>query len=395
MAPNIGQRNLRESISRRDRREKELKKKRRAKAAVSVVVATSILGGIGFLAYNNLQSRVSTAETQNFLKSEARPTKAAVPNPEDPFSGPLNILLIGSDERDEKDDSDTVGMRSDTVMLAHVSADRERVELVSIPRDSWVTVPSCELPDGRFTEPRIGKFNAAFALGGQTGDAGAAVACTITTVEDLTGVFIDDYVIIDFSGFEGMVDALGGVEFNVEEEIIDPSFGNTHIKQGLQTFDGETALRYARVRKAQGMDGSDISRIGRQQELLSAIIQKAMKKTTDPAAMYNLVGSGLDMITTSETLGNLNTMAGFAWSMKDIDKENIVFKTVPVVDRGDGSNVVWTSEADFLWEAIQNDEPIEGKSFDENGGEILPEDDTVKQSSEPSTSPSTGSRSNE
>lgn len=395
MAPNIGQRNLRESISRRDRREKELKKKRRAKAAVSVVVATSILGGIGFFAYNNLQSRVSTAETQNFLKSEARPTKATVPNPEDPFSGPLNILLIGSDERDEKDDSDTVGMRSDTVMLAHVSADRERVELVSIPRDSWVTVPSCELPNGNFTEPRIGKFNAAFALGGQTGDTGAAVACTITTVEDLTGVFIDDYVIIDFSGFEGMVDALGGVEFNVEEEIIDPSFGNTHIKQGLQTFDGKTALRYARVRKAQGMDGSDISRIGRQQELLSAIIQKAMKKTTDPAAMYNLVGSGLDMITTSETLGNLNTMAGFAWSMKDIDKENIVFKTVPVADRGDGSNVVWTSEADFLWESIQNDDPIEGKAFDENGGEILPEDDTVKQSSEPSTSPSTGSRSNE
>lgn len=339
-------------------RKQERKRQRRKKRIIGASVITSIvlagLGGVGFYAYNNLQSKISTVDTTQYIQ-KPRPTKATVPNPEDPFSGALNILLIGSDERNPEDNSATTGMRSDTVMIAHISEDRQRAEIVSIPRDSWVDIPSCMLPNGEETPPTTAKFNASFALGGQGGDVSAAVACTIQTVEDLTGVYIDDYVVVNFSGFEGMVDALGGVEFNVEEDIIDPSFSNTKILAGKQTFDGKTALRYARVRKAIGMDGSDISRIGRQQELLQAIVKKAKTKMTDPTAMYKLAGKGLESMTTSPELGNLNSMAGFAWSIKEADVE---FLTVPIADRGDGANVVWTSKADVLWEMLIEDEPV-------------------------------------
>lgn len=365
---------LEEYTPRRLQRRDAKKRKRKVIAAVSSVVALGLLGGSAY-AYNNLQQRVTTVETQSFLDSEKRPAKnpASVPNPKDPFSGALNILLIGSDERDAKDNSTTTGMRSDTVMIAHISEKRDRVEIVSIPRDSWVTVPSCTLPDGSLTAPHTGKFNAAFSLGGQTGNVGAAVACTIKTVEGLTGVYIDDYVVIDFAGFKGMVNALDGVEFNVKEDIVDPSFSNTVIKAGQQTFDGNTALRYARVRKAIGMDGSDISRIGRQQELLAAIISTAKTKTSNPAAMYNLVGAGMDMITTSPELGNLNSMAGLAWSVKDVKEKNVVFKTVPIVDRGDGANVLWSEGSYLLWNSLKKDEPIEGLSFKTPDKTIKPE----------------------
>lgn len=353
--------------SRKEIRAEQVRHKRRRNLLISLIILAVMLG-IGLFAYSNLysglQNQVTKVQTDKYLSSEARPSKETnVPNPEDPFSGALNILLIGSDERDPDDNSTTTGMRSDTVMVAHVSADRKRVEVISIPRDSWVQVPSCGLPDGSETSPQLGKFNAAFSLGGQTGDTGAAVACTMQTVENLTGIYLDDYVVINFDGFKDMVDSLGGVEFNVEEDIIDPSFSDTVIKAGKQTFDGDTALRYARVRKAQGMDGSDISRIGRQQELLAAIIKKAKSQTSNPGAMYKFAGSSLKTVTTSDELGNLNNMAGLAWSLRGVNDKNVVFKTVPVVDRGDGSNVLWSTQAGELWNHIKQDEPIEGLTF--------------------------------
>lgn len=371
--------------SRRTASEKQKRNRRTRRIVIGVIVALALLAAGAFAIWQVLQSKVTTVDSTDFIQHN-RPGKN-LPDPSDPYSGDLNILLIGSDERPEGSTSTTKGMRSDTVMVAHISKDRSRTEIVSIPRDSWVDIPSCQLPNGQSTQPRTTKFNASFSLGGQTGDVGAAVACTITTVETLTGLYIDDYMVIDFEGFKAMVDALGGVEFNVESTINDPGFSNTLIEAGPQTFDGETALRYARVRKAQGMNGSDISRIGRQQELFNAIIKKAKTKVADPGAMYSLVGSGLDMVTTSSRLGNLTTMTGLGWSIKNTDQR---FITVPVVDRGDGANVLWTAGADKLWEYLRNDIPVDEeyiKNFDKSSLSTIYVDDTSSEGSSYSTQP--------
>lgn len=347
-----------------------LKRKRRRKRAIIIsiiaLVVLALVGGMGFMVYNNLQGRVSTADTQKYT-NYSRPTKntTTVANPSDPFSGALNILLIGSDKRaDGGKKSGVTGMRSDTVMIAHISKDRKHVSLISIPRDSWVNIPSCERPNAEDSQAFTGKFNAAFAIGGETGDVGAAVACTTKTIEELTHVYIDDYIVIDFDGFKDMVDALSGVEFDVKSDIYDPSFANLHIKAGKQTFDGKTALRYARVRKAVGMDGSDLGRINRQQELLEAIIKKAKTKTSNPAAMYKLADAGLGMVTTSKELGNLQAMAGLAWSLHGINDSNLSTLTVPIADRGDGENVVWTKKADTLWEMLNEDDVVTKDSLE-------------------------------
>lgn len=350
------------TTDRRDRRRKK-KTTSRIKHAVAVVASLGLLSGAGLFAFQNLTSH-NTADTSAYIKAEDRPKKLNTVNyttPIDGFSGPLNILLIGSDSRGSSDTS-VVGMRSDTTILAHISADRKRVDMVSIPRDSLVDIPACTLPGGEVTYPETAKFNAAFSQGGQTGDVGAAAACSIKTFENLSGVYVDGFAVIDFQGFEKVVDSIGGVNFTVDQEIRDPSFENLVIHKGTQTFNGKTALQYARVRKADGMDGSDLSRIDRQQELLSAIVEKAKSKLTDLPAMYSLVGSAAKMTTTSPELGDSKKLAGLAWALKDAQKSNINFMTVPVVDAGDGANVYWSEESTALWENVKADLPLKEKT---------------------------------
>lgn len=349
------------SSERRDKRRAK-RNRTRIKRAVAAVAVLGVLGGSGAFLFNNLTSQLKTVDTSQYIQAENRPEKVkpvTYTTPVDGFDGPLNILLIGSDTRNDPGEG-IEGMRSDTTILAHISADRKRVDMVSIPRDSLVDIPSCTLPDGSVTPDDYGKFNGAFAYGGETGDTGAAASCAIKTFEQASGLYVDGFAVIDFSGFEKVVDSIGGVEFTVDEEINDPSFNNLTIPAGVQVFDGETALNYARVRKAEGMDGSDLSRIDRQQELLSAIVDKTKTKISDVPAMYSLVGSLAGMTTTSKELGDVSKLAGLAWSLQKTGDEAVKFTTVPVVDAGDGANVLWSEDATLLWDNIAQDLPLPG-----------------------------------
>lgn len=327
---------------------------------IASITIVALLCGAGVYAFNDIWNRVDTQSTEQFLSDVDRPEKVQVhyETPVDGFNGPLNILVMGSDSRGEKGIAHEEGMRADTSILLHISQDRQRVDMISIPRDSLMEVPSCTLPDGSQTAPTVDKFNSAYALGGQTGDIGAAASCTIKMFEDATNLYIDGFVVVDFNGFKDMVDALGGIEFTVQEDVIDPDFENLVIKAGKQTFDGTTALQYARVRKAVGQDGSDISRIDRQQELFSAIISKAKNKISDLPAMYNFVGSVANMITTSDDFGDTRKLSGLVWALKDTPKENINFHTVPVVEAGDGANLYWDQSAWTLWANLKEDYPL-------------------------------------
>ena len=152
-------------------------------------------------------------------------------------------------------------------MVIHVSADRSRVQIVSIPRDTLVDIPACKHRDGTTSEPTTDDmFNNAMVYGANGGDdpedIAPGIACVRSTVEKLSGMSIDAFMVVDFAGFINMIDALGGVWFNIPERIDDES-ARLLIDAGCWKLDGNQSLAHMRTRTAQG-DGTESSRIGRQ-----------------------------------------------------------------------------------------------------------------------------------
>ncbi|MER6171774.1 LCP family protein [Streptosporangium sp. NPDC001681] len=190
-----------------------------------------------------------------------------------------NWLLVGTDTRSERT---TTGkdartrlwrpgeQRTDTIMLIHLADAGNRISVISIPRDSWVSIPG----KGR------AKINAAFSWGGP--------ALLIKTVEKLTGVRVDHYAAIDFQGFSAATDAIGGVDVEVTETVRDPLSGVTW-KAGRQHLDGEKALQF--VRQRVNLPGGDLDRIKRQQALLHSIAGKVLSAETlaNPVKVNNLL----------------------------------------------------------------------------------------------------------
>ncbi|MDU0347785.1 LCP family protein [Actinomyces sp. MRS3W] len=333
-------------------------------AGFSVVLF--IVSGIGF-AYHDLQSQVNTIDIDDLIGDD-RPDKVA-----DDYEGQaVNILILGTDSRagdnnvDGAEGTEEVAVaRSDTTMILHLSADRSRMEVVSIPRDTLVEIPECTTADGGTVGPMSDtQFNAAFANGAGSGNDDAAiaagVACTIKTVEELTDLYIDEYVVVDFNGLTTMVDALGGVTLYVDEDIDDPEYTGLTLNSGCQHLDGATALQYARVRHGVG-DGSDLGRIPRQQNLVSAMIRTAKSKNyfTDADALYSFARSALGTLTTSPGIGSLTTLAGLAQSVGDIGMDQITFITMPNEEAPwDRDRVIPTDEASDVWAAIKADTPV-------------------------------------
>jgi len=277
---------------------------------------------------------------------------------------PVNVLLLGSDDRSGENaeiGGANGGMRSDTAIVMHVSADRRRVELVSIPRDSLVDIPACRLTNQKTTKPqRAAMFNSAFALGWDNGgDIASAAACTVTTVQATTGVPVDHVAVVDFAGFQKMVDAVGGVQICVPKAMSDDKTG-LNLPAGLNALDGQTALQFARARYETGSDGSDLTRIGHQQQLLAALAHKVLSKAvlTDPVKLMSFANAATSALTTDSGLTS-STATGLAYSLRGIDPAQVVFTTVPNGPAPqDRYRVVWTEAAGRLWAAMAADRPI-------------------------------------
>ena len=268
----------------------------------------------------------------------------------------MNILLIGSDTRVGQGTSDAKsvsGARSDTTLIVHLSADRQHVTVVSVPRDSMVKMPpNCDatVPRSRWTVQQV---NSAFSIGGP--------ACLINTLEADTGMFITHFAVVDFTGFKGMVDALGGVPVCTPVAIDDPKAHLT-LAAGRHVLDGTQALGYVRVRYTEG-DGSDLGRIGRQQAFLSSVVQEATRTSLllRPDRLYGFLDAATKSLTTDPELG-LGTMKDIATSVKDIGIKNVAFVTVPVEAwPQDPNRVQWTAAADTLFSAVVADRPLTPK----------------------------------
>jgi len=333
-----------------------------------VTVALLAFGGTaGYAVYARLNGNMTYVDVSSFLGP--RPTISVVAG-EDPNAGKdVNILLVGSDSREgaNGDIGGRVagGMRSDTTIVLHISADRSRVEMVSIPRDSMVKIPTCQTTNGTTPASSYAMFNEAFARGWDKGlDLKSAAACTWRTVEANTGVTIDDFVLVDFAGFETMVDAIGGVNICIPQAMKDRK-AKLDVPAGNQHLDGKTALAYARSRHSKASDGSDIARIGNQQRLLAAMASQTLSKNvlTDWTDLLGLLNAATKSLTTSMRTTDL---AGLAYSARSIRSGNVSFMTVPWGAAPDDKNrVVWTAEADTIWSNMANDIPVTTGTSDE------------------------------
>ena len=345
---------------------KELGRRLARRAGLSVLaVALFVVSGAGF-AWHNIQSRITYFNVDSLLSEEGRPgTK-----PPDSYDGrAVNLLVLGTDSRsgnnnvDGSEGSDEVSVaRSDTALVMHISADRKRIDAVSIPRDTEVDIPECKSLDGETAEAQENQqFNSAFANGAGTGNDKKAVAsgaaCTWKTVEDLMGdeVRIDDFVVVDFNGLSKVVDSLGGVHVQVDEAIDDPDYTGFQLDTGCQKLDGQAALQYARVRHGVG-DGSDISRISRQQKLMSAMASKAL--SSNVLTQSGFLTSTLETLTTSERIGQIGNLSGLAYSVQGVGIDKINFITMPNEAAADENRVIPTEGAKKVWKALEQDKPV-------------------------------------
>ena len=324
---------------------------RKATAGVSIfiLIATS-LGGGAVYAINGLGKNIIALDTSD-LNDQDRPETV-----EQTDTSATNILIMGSDSREGSNGSygNVDGARSDTTLLVHVYEGREAATVVSIPRDSFVEIAGCKMLNGEQSDPYKTKFNAAFAIGGPI--------CTVKTVEKLTNVRINNFVVVDFEAFKKVVDAIGGVEVCLTSPAYDPVVpgrggSGLDLPAGYSTISGEQALAFVRARESLG-DGSDLSRITRQQEFIASMIRGMTEKglLTNPGMIYRVLNAVTTSITTNPEFAKISSLQEFALSLGNLKPGKINFVTTPYEMVG-GGNVGWTAEADELWSAMRLDKP--------------------------------------
>lgn len=267
-----------------------------------------------------------------------------------------NILLIGSDSRagdNSKYGRDDGGsQRSDTTILLHLAANRKSATAMSLPRDLMVQIPECHKQDKSVSKPQFAQFNSAFEFGG--------TACTIRTVEKMTGIRIDHHMVIDFDGFKNMVDAVDGVEICLKKPI-DDSAAHLKLPTGRQKLNGEQALGYVRVRKSIG-NGSDTERMDRQQQFLGALVNKVQSNGVllNPTRLYPVLDAATKALTTDPGLDSLKDLYDLVRGLRNVPTDKVQFLTVPRQSYRLNANrdELVQPDADKLFRQLRDDKPV-------------------------------------
>jgi LCP family protein required for cell wall assembly len=277
-----------------------------------------------------------------------------------------NYLLVGSDTREglTKEQmrelrvgstATAAGGRSDTMLIIHLSKSRDRAYIISLPRDSLVVIPEHVSSSDKKTiiPDRKGKLNSAFSYGG--------APLLIETIERATSIKIDHYVEVSFAGFAGIVDALGGIEVCTKVDIDDPK-SHLVLSAGVHTLNGIEALKFVRTRDFDGR--GDIGRMQRQQQFMSAVLNKATSSGTllNPFKVKNFINASLASVKLDSGLAP-DDLLTLAKQMKNLSSGNVRTLTVPLSNpngRYDGLSVVIWDEvlgAD-LWTRVRDDLPL-------------------------------------
>ncbi|NEB05592.1 LCP family protein [Streptomyces sp. SID13726] len=315
-----------------------------------VAAGIVVLGGTGAgYLYFKLNGNIKSVDIDQALGS-ARPTKVD--------NGSENILVLGSDSRSGSNKklgggTDDGSARSDTAMVVHVYEGHKKASVVSIPRDTLIDRPECTGTDGETHDAATNvMFNSAYTTGG--------AACAVKTVESMTGIRMDHYLEVDFSGFQKLIDELGGVPVTTTKNIEDAE-SHLDLKAGTHTLTGKQALGLVRTRHGVG-DGSDLGRIQLQQAFIKALVEqiKDVGVFTSPKKLYDLADTATKTVTTDSDLGSVNKLMSFANGLKGIGSKNMTMVTMPVqYDPADPNRViVEEAKAKQVWTALENDRAI-------------------------------------
>lgn len=306
------------------------KKKRTGRAIVLSVLALVMVAALVAAGYLWNLGRTFDSESQTI--TDAFPAEETRPEVNDESKDAVNILLLGSDTRatrEADEDSEDFGAlpnggRSDTMMLVHIPADRENVFVTSVMRDTWLDIPGVG----------TAKINRAFASGG--------VPKAVETLEGLFGVRINHVASVDFEGFKGLTDAVGGVTVNNPRGFKQSIVNGMYFPEGVQTLDGEQALAFVRERKS--FPGSDYERVKNQQLFVKALLGQLMSKETltNPGKVSEVVSQIAPFIAVDETLDS-GKVASYASSMLNLRSNDMEFFTLPNKGPGrsaDGQSIV-------------------------------------------------------
>ena len=327
--------------------------------AVLLVSTTAVAGIVATQLFNQTEEVILVGDTEG-----PPPSIGAYP-------GGFNMLIVGSDMCESKSGCEGRGKANlnDVTMLLHVSADGTNATAVSFPRDLVVPIPSCPKNGGQTAAMAGRPINETLYYGG--------LACTVLTVEKLSGLKIQFAGLITFNGVIQMSNAVGGVEVCVTERIDDKYVG-LHLSKGTHKLSGRKALAFLRSRHGVG-DGSDLTRISSQQVFLSSLVRTLKSKDTlgDPLKVYKLAQGATSSMTLSKGLKQLDTMYSIAAKLKDIPLDSVTFVqfpgrtgvTTPAMYAGKVAPI--PDRVNALFAKIRADEPFKlAQVGDENGGSV-------------------------
>ncbi|GGV70646.1 LCP family protein [Streptomyces thermoviolaceus] len=321
-------------------------------AAICLSALIVVTAGVGWWFYDHLNGNINSVALDGRGGSETA----------DEFGRtPINILVMGSDGRTSAADCELgggcsktgiqKGSNADVEMVVHIAADRSNATIMSIPRDTMTDIPACtDKETGRSTPGYYGQINSALQYG---------PACQVATVHQLTGIPIDHFIKLDFSGVVQMSDAVGGVSVCVSDDVYD-TYSHLKLSKGEHTLKGEAALQFVRSRHGFG-DGSDLGRTVSQHIFLSAVMRKfkSAGTLTDPSKVYALADAATKALTVDEGLGSVKKLVSLAAQVNKVPTRRMTFTTMQTTpDPNNKERVVVGPGAKELFATIAHDQSL-------------------------------------
>ncbi|WP_051970896.1 LCP family protein [Kitasatospora azatica] len=350
---------------------KAAKRKRLLKygaGGTGLVVLLAVVGGYSYVQY--LNSNFRKGDLNNGGSALAPESKANAAGQK-----PINILLLGSDSRDKPEDCNLGGAcdsgapHADVEMLVHLSADRSNASVLSIPRDTQASIPSCtNSKTKQVWKARKSQITDSLNVG--------EPSCVVDTWETLTGIHIDHYMMIDFAGVVSMADAVGGVDVCTKQNVMDYQVehidGVRHetgshlvLPAGTHTIQGVQALEWLRTRHA-WEDGSDIGRTHAQHLYLNSMIRKmkSAKTLADPLKLNDLAVAASKALQVDNALATIQSLAGLAMELNKVPANRITSVTMPFTYVPDPKNpqaalVEPNADSTKLFQMVVNDVPLD------------------------------------